>query len=281
MELNKSQVDKVENYLRQIGIENRLMVDDFLDHICCMIEEQMSNGLSFEESIKFAMNELPYSKIKEIELFTLKLINMETTFSSRTSLLATIPFGLFGIAWVFSNSGLLIPLFIENLLFAASVLAMFVLLSIGWINNFPRWSIPALGFCLFFSLFFMMVSVPVIGRKEILGLWALLPLLLTLVISLIFHPTLKPIHQLTKKIKEEPALILFAIYGFAPFFIWICYDEMHAAWLIPVILLSTLILSFGLYIFLRSEREKVRFISIISSGVVALIIAFAASYFYW
>ena len=280
MELNKSQVYKVKHYLHGIGIENSLTIDDFLDHICCMIEQQMNEGFSFEESFDNAINELNYSKIKTIELFTLKLINMETSFSSRTSLLATIPFGLFGIAWAISNSGLGIPSFIEYFMFVASVLAMFILLGMGWIKNFPRWSFPAIGFCLFSCIFFMMVTIPSL-KNEYLGYWALFPLLITLVISLMFNPSLKPIRQLTKKIKEEPALLLFTIYGFAPFFLFLFYDEMHAVWLIPVILLSTLILSFGLYTFLRSEKKKIRVISIIFSGLIAIIVAIGTSYFYW
>ena len=280
MELNKSQVNKVENYLHGIGVENSVTVDDFLDHICCMIEQQMSAGFSFEESFGNSINELNYNKIKAIELFTLKLINMETSFSSRTSLLATIPFGLFGIAWAISNSGLGIPLFIEYFMFVASILAMFILLGLGWIKNFPRWSFPAIGFCLFSGIFFMMITIPTL-KNENLGFWALFPLFITLIICIMFNPTLKPIQQIWKKIKEEPALLLFALYGFAPFFLYLFYDEMNAIWLIPVIILSTLILSFGVYTFLRSDKKKIRVMSIIFSGFIALIVAIGTSYFYW
>ena len=279
MELNKSQVKKVENYLHEIGIENSLTIDDFLDHLCCMIEQRMHEGFSFEESFDYTINELNYSKIKEIELFTLKLINMETSFSSRTSLLATIPFGLFGIAWAISNSGLGIPSFIEYFMFVASILAMFILLGMGWIKNFPRWSFPAIGFCLFSSICFMMISIP--SKDEDLGLWALFPLLITLVISLMFNPTLKPIKQLAQKIKEEPTLLLFALYGFAPFVLFLFYDEMHATWLISTIFLATLILAFGLYTFLRNDKKIIRVMSIILSGLIALIVAYGTSYFYW
>ena len=280
MELNESQVYKVENYLHEIGIENRLTVDDFLDHICCMIEQRMNDGFSFEKSLDFAINELNYNKIKAIELFTLKLINMETSFSSRTSLLATIPFGLFGIFQAISNSGLGVPLFIVYFMLMASVLAMFTLLGIGWTKNFPRWSFPAIGFCLLSSVFFMMITIPSL-KEDDLGYWALFPLFITLVVSLMFNPTVKPIQQFVKKIKEEPALLLFALYGFAPFFLFICFDEMHAAWLIPVILLSTLILSFGLYTFLRNDKKKWRVVSIILSGLIALTITIGTSYYYW
>ena len=203
---------------------------------------------------------------------------METSFSSRTSLLATIPFGIFGIAWAASNSGLWI--LSSTVLLVVSVLAMFVLLGIGWSKNFPRWSFPALGFCLLFSVFLVFITVPSL-KQEPLGYFAVLPIGITWVIGLIFNSKFEPISQLIKKTKEDPSLILFALYGFAPFFIFLFYDEMHAIWLIPVILLSILILSFGLYSFLRSNRKKTRIISMILSGSIALIIAFVTNYFYW
>ena len=204
---------------------------------------------------------------------------METSFSKRTSLLATIPFGIFGIAWAVSNSGLGISGNIQSSLLGVSVIAMFVLLGIGWSKNFPRWSFPAIGFCLLFTAFLVTVAIPAI-KREPLGYWAVLPLVTTLVICLFFNPKLEPIKHLIQKTKEDLSLILFALYGFAPAFIWLFYDEMHAIWLIPVILLSTLILSFGLYTFLRSDKKKIRVISIIVSGFVALIIAIVVSFFY-
>ena len=205
---------------------------------------------------------------------------METSFSKRTSLLATIPFGIFGITWAVSNSGLGISNFIQGSLLLVSVLAMFVLLGVGWSKNFPRWSFPAIGFCLLFTAFFVTVAIPAI-KREPLGYWAVLPLVITLVICLFFNPKLKPIKHLIQKTKEDLSLILFALYGFAPAFFFICYDEMHSIWLIPVILLSTVILSFGLYSFLRSDRKKIRIMSIIVSGVVVLIITLVTWYFYW
>jgi len=279
MILNELQVRQVRHYLKANGVENRLTLCDFLDHICCMIEQQMEKGSSFEESLVIAFKKFPASEIKNIELFTLKILNMETSFSTRISLLATIPFGLFGLAWAFSNSGLTIP-FIELFLSVVSVLAMFILLGVGWIKNFPRWSFPAIGFCLCFSLFFMMITIPAF-QSEILGYWALLPLLITMTVSLMFNPTLKPVRQLAKKIKEDPALILFTFYGFAPFFVFLFYDEMNAVWLIPVILFSIIILSTGLYLFLRSEKKKTRIISIVTSGMATLIIAIIVSNLYW
>jgi hypothetical protein len=202
---------------------------------------------------------------------------METSFSKRTSLLATIPFGIFGIAWAVSNSGLGISGYIQSSLLGVSAIAMFVLLGIGWSKNFPRWSFPAVGFCLLFTAFLVMITIPAL-KREPLGYWAVLPLVTTLVVCLFFNPKLEPIKHLIQKTKEDLSLILFALYGFAPTFIWFFYDEMHSIWLVPVILLSTLILCFGLYSFLRSDKKKIRIISIIVSGLVAFVIAIVVSF---
>jgi hypothetical protein len=157
---------------------------------------------------------------------------------------------------------------------------MFILLGIGWVKDFPRWSLPAVGFCTLFSAFFTAVTVP--GFKdENLGYWAWVPLLITLVICLIIKPSISPAKQLAKQIKNEPILIGFILYGFAPFFIFLFCDEIHSVWMLPIVLVSTFILSLGLYLFLKSERRRMRFLSIVYSGLLAFIITFTASYFYW
>jgi len=280
MTLNKLQVKEVKRYLKNNNIESRLIFGDFLDHLCCMIEQKISEGASFEDSLQASFGQLPGYEMKSIETYTLKLLNMETSFSSRTSLLATIPFGLFGLAWAFSNSGFNVPALIQMFLLITSVISMFVLLGIGWIKNFPRWSFPAIGFCLLFSMFLMMVSIPGLSDDD-LGLWAWIPLLVTLIISLSFKPGIGPVKKIIERIKEEPALILFALYGFTPFFVWILCDEIHSIWMIFIALISTLILSSGIYLFLRSDKKKTRVISMIISGLLAVIFTFTASIIYW
>ena len=205
---------------------------------------------------------------------------MESSFSKRTSLLATIPFGIFGIAWAISNAGLGISDSIQAVLLIVSVLVMIVLWGIGWSKNFPRWSFPAVGFCLLFTVFLVMVTIPAL-KRELLGYLAVLPLAITLVICLFINAKLEPLKHLIQKTKEDLSLILFALYGFAPAFLWLLYDEMHSIWLIPVIILSIFILSFGLYSFLRNDKKKTRIISIIFSGLITLIIALVTTFFYW
>ena len=282
MMLNKLQVKEVKRYLIKNKIESRLILGDFLDHLCCMIEQKISEGASFEDSLQVSFSQLPGSEIKAIETYTLKLLNMEISFSSRTSLLATIPFGLFGVSWAYSNLGLEfnVPQLIRMFLFWSPMVSMFVLFGIGWINNFPRWSFPAIGFCLLFSMYLMMVSIPGLS-DDVLGMWAWIPLLVTLIISLIFKPSIEPIKTIIERIKEEPALILFALYGVAPFFVMIICDEMYSRWMIFIALISSLILSSGLYLFLRSDKRRTRVLSIIISGLLAVIFTYTASEIYW
>lgn len=280
MMLNKLQVKEVKRYLKKNKIESRLIFGDFLDHLCCMIEQKIEEGASFEDSLQASFSQLPGYEIKSIETYTLKLLNMETSFSSRTSLLATIPFGLFGLSWAFSNSGFNVPALIQMFLFILSVISMFVLLGIGWIKNFPRWSFPAIGFCLLFSVFFMMMVISDLSDDD-LGLWALAPLIITLIISFIFKPSSEPIKKIIERIKEEPALILFALYGVTPLFVWILSDEVYTPWMIFIALISMFILSSGIYIFLRSDKKWTRVISMIISGLLAVIITYTASTIYW
>lgn len=280
MTLNEHQVHQVKHYFKNNGLNKRLIIEDFLDHICCMIENNMDLGYTFEDSLIKAFEKLPINEIKNIELFTLKLINMETSFSSRISTLATIPFVFWGFTWLADSSGIGIPYFISMLLFILAILSMFGLFCIGWYKDFPSWSFPAIGFCILFSLFFMGVTVPSISTVK-LGFYSWLPFAISLFVSLMFKPSMEPLKKIIERIKNEPSLLLFIFYGFSPFFISLFCDEIHSARMIPVAIISTFILSFGLYIYLRSDKIKTKVISLLASGTFALALTIMASHVYW
>lgn len=204
---------------------------------------------------------------------------METSFSTRTSLLAVIPFGVFGVAWTL-DMGVNIPHSILSMTFLSSVILMYALFCIGWIKEFPRWSFPSIGFCLLFSVFFSYVRVPSFSDER-LGLWAWFPLFLTVLIGLMFNSSVKPLKASVRKIKDDPALILFALYGFAPMFISLFTDEIHSLWMLPSTLLSAVILCLGLYMFLKCRRKKIRLWLLILSGTLALLVTSVSSFLFW
>jgi hypothetical protein len=280
MTLNEHQVRRVEAYLKNSGLKNRLLTEDFLDHICCMIEDKMDGGRRFDASLAEAFDELPVNEIKNMEHFTLKLINMETSFSNRTSALAALPFLFWGCTWLVSGMGTGMPYLILAFSFVVAVLSMFCLFCIGWYKDFPGWSFPAVGFCILFSLFFMMVTVPSISNAK-LGFYAWLPFAVSLIVCLIIRPSATPVKKIVSRIKNEPSLILFILYGFAPFFISLFCDEMHSVAIIPIAVISTAVLSFGLYSYLRSGKTRVKVISLIASAAGALAVTMITCYIYW
>jgi hypothetical protein len=173
---------------------------------------------------------------------------METSFSKRTSLLVTIPFILFGIEWLFET--LRFDSF-EPFLMFIPVVSMFVVMGAGWINGFPRWSFPAIGGCVLMSCYFMNVSMPVISR-DLSGLWAWLPFVIMAVICIIIKPSIDPFKQLFATIKQRPGLLLLILYGILPLVATGVFDEVHSLWLVPVIIIITLVLAGGLYYLLKT-----------------------------
>ncbi|MDR0758181.1 MAG: hypothetical protein LBF85_10095 [Tannerella sp.] len=202
---------------------------------------------------------------------------MNTKTSIRTSLLATIPFGLFGIAWFVFDSGITVSPFVALFLLATAALSMFAFLGIGWIKEFPRWSVPALGFCLLFSVWLMMITVPSL-KREMLGYWAWIPLCVTFIVCLTVKPSIRPLRQLVRQIRNDPTLILFGLYGISPLLAFLAGDETRSAWMIPAVLISMTVLSAGLYFFLRTDRPGGRIRSVVFSGLLALTVTFAASF---
>lgn len=279
MMLSKSQIRQVRTYLLRNGIESRLVFDDLLDHICCLVEERMEEGRTFDTSLQEAFDRLSGRKLKDIELFTLKLLQMETSFSTRTSLLATIPFGLFGLVWAL-DMGRNVPYSIVSMAFLAALVGMYGLLWLGWVKNFPRWSFPALGFCVLFSLYFSYVRIPSVSDEK-LGIWAWGPLLITVILGLLFNCSLQPVKELMKKVKDDFTLILFTLYGFAPVFVSFFTDEIHSLQMLPYTLLSSLLLGGGLYGFLKCKKKKARILSLILSGSLAVGVIAVSSYMFW
>lgn len=280
MALSKEQVNIVRNYIKESKIETKFILNDFLDHICCLIEDKMNDNTSFEDSLNYAINKISILEIKKTELLTLKTLNMETYFSKRTSLLATIPFILFTISWVFTNPTIKIPLFIESLLFFSSIISMFVLFGIGWIKNFPRWSLPSIGFCLLISLFLMNVKIPKVS-SELLGIWAWLPFAITLLICVVIKPSIEPLKSIKNKIVDSPSLILFSLYGISPFIAFLLTDEISSPLLTPIIIITMLFLIVGLFLYLKSKEKHIRVVSITLSFVLAISTVMIFCNYYW
>lgn len=56
-ELNNQHIRIIKNDIEQSGLKNNLLKDELLDHLCCSIESEMENGLTFDQA---------YSKTSEL-----------------------------------------------------------------------------------------------------------------------------------------------------------------------------------------------------------------------
>lgn len=279
--LNNEQTNRVKYYLSNAGLEDKMLKNEFLDHICCLIEKHIDDGVSFDLSLEYAMKELPKNILKQTELSTLKLINMEIVFSKKTALYACIPFFLVSFIDGFSLSGLEVPKFVGFFFIYGSLFAMFTLFVVGWTKDFPRWSFPAIGFCLLISLYFMNASIPHLTGKTLLGWWAWIPFIATMLFAILIHPSLNPVKKVFQTLKKHPALILLMLFGFTPFAFLVFCDEIYATWMLPIVILNSVLLTAGLFIFLTSTNKKIRNLSIVLSFILSIAMSVTVSYVYW
>lgn len=198
---------------------------------------------------------------------------MESSFSLKVSLLASIPFLLLGLINILSDNFVKVPHKLSDLVFPVAVLSMYVLLVVGWVKDFPRWSVPSIGFCIIFSLLLMNVSSPIFTGATIHGLWAWLPFALALIIAIVIKPSFKPLKKLMEKIKDDTSLIVFSLYGIVPLSVLMVFDEVSDIKLLPILIIITLIISLGAFFYLYSNKKIIRTFSLIFGIIFSLSIS--------
>jgi len=188
----------------------------------------------------------------------------------KTSIYATIPILLFGISWVLEEFNITTLSFIFFL--SSFVLSLF-LLGIGWVTNFQKWTILSIGISVITSLLLMNVSSPMLHRTEVWGIIALIPLVLTLIISFLFRPSFQPLKQLYKQIKEEKNILLFLLYGTLPLILWIGFDEIHRPFLFIYPIVLTIITVITIVLYLENKSKKRRNLTLILGTIISILIA--------
>ncbi len=177
---------------------------------------------------------------------------MITKNSIITLILAALPYLLFGILW-FSEI-IDVNMAIQFALFISANASMCSLFGLGWVNDFPKWTIHSIGFCLFISIVLMNISSPYLNRTETWGLLGLLPFALTLIISLSLRFSSQPLRQLFKQIKEDKSIIIFILYGFLPLMLRFEFDEIYHIRVIPFIIVLTTLTILSVIIYLISSK---------------------------
>jgi hypothetical protein len=73
---SKTHVEIIEERLRQSGLQNESIILDLIDHYCCIVEEEMDKGRSFDEAYTKAWNSISPNGTIEIEEELIFLLNL-------------------------------------------------------------------------------------------------------------------------------------------------------------------------------------------------------------
>jgi hypothetical protein len=75
MKLTVAQVDAIQQNIALSGLTIGTLKDDVIDHLCCVVEEKLNQGIDFEKAFHEALNELAPNGLAEIEDETVFLLN--------------------------------------------------------------------------------------------------------------------------------------------------------------------------------------------------------------
>ncbi len=104
VELNAEQIKLVADHLAEDGLNYQPLQAELLDHVCCMIEEEMQNGMLFEEASKTVFEFFGKDELKNLQEQTISLTNKKSSFM-KNLVLATVLFLLFPPSiWFYSKS---------------------------------------------------------------------------------------------------------------------------------------------------------------------------------
>jgi len=101
------------------------------------------------------------------------------------------------------------------------------------------------------------------------------------VIALLIHPSFTPLTALIGKIRNEPHLIIYILYGILPFVPIILFDEVYHFFVIPFIVIITSLEILGIAIYLKSKRKSVKYSALTLAIIIVILISRFASNYYW
>jgi len=94
MSLSAYQIGIIRNVIGKSKITLPTLCDDVLDHLCCAVEDRITQGINFEMALQAAIHELAPEGLDKIQQETVSLLNSKTIIMKKLmyviGLLATI-----------------------------------------------------------------------------------------------------------------------------------------------------------------------------------------------
>ena len=89
MKLTEEQVSLVQDYVDAQKLKYKTLRDDVVDHLCCVIEEELGRGEPFDQLLLKAANELAPCGLADLEHQTFFLLNANRILQMKKVLYAT------------------------------------------------------------------------------------------------------------------------------------------------------------------------------------------------
>ena len=83
--LTSDQLYQIQTAVDSEGITIPTLRDDLIDHICCSVEEQINNGVQFQQALQSAIAALGENGLSEIQTETIKVLNYKTVVMKKMS----------------------------------------------------------------------------------------------------------------------------------------------------------------------------------------------------
>jgi len=159
----------------------------------------------------------------------------------------------------------------------------------AWLKEFPRWSMPYLGYGLIFALYFSFVATPgvvlfniPVWGSEVWGWRACAPVGLVVLVGLLLsRPPWKPLFRLFENIWKDWTFLAFGLYGFLPLILPILQDEMDHAYTLWPTLIAVLIVVAGAALYLVYARKPFRSAFLLGGMFLAVLAVSIPANYYW
>ena len=75
MRLTDTQEETVRQYVQQHQLKSKALSDDLIDHLCCVVENELGRGKDFDQILKNALSELAPKGLEDLQHKTIFLLN--------------------------------------------------------------------------------------------------------------------------------------------------------------------------------------------------------------
>ncbi|PHN04000.1 hypothetical protein [Flavilitoribacter nigricans] len=95
MSIREQQIKEIRKYLLESGLDIPAVVDDMQDHFCCVIEDSLRAGNSFETAFAEARLLVPPEDIREIQSDTIYYLTIKSKIMHVKGIFLTAFFSVF------------------------------------------------------------------------------------------------------------------------------------------------------------------------------------------